>query len=83
VWVLPGVGVLPELPNWANFWLLAVLVALVYVPVTFMTAPDDRDHLVRYYVMARPLGFWGPIRDEAIRRGLMTPSGDLKLEGAR
>ncbi len=83
VWVLPALGVLPELPNWANFWLLAALVALVYVPVTFLTEPDDRDHLVRYYVMARPLGWWGPIRAEAIRRGLITPSGDLKLENAR
>jgi Na+/proline symporter len=80
VWVLPELGVLPELPNWANFWLLAGLVSLVYLPVTFLTAPDDRDHLVRYYVMARPLGWWGPVREEAIRRGLITPSGDLRLE---
>jgi len=39
VWVLPAIGLLPELPNWINFWLLAGLVALVYVPVTFLTAP--------------------------------------------
>ena len=65
VWVLPELGVLPELPNWLNFWLLAGLVSLVYLPVTFMTRADDCDHLVRYYVQARPLGFWGPIRDEA------------------
>jgi len=34
-------------------------------------------------VMARPLGFWGPIRREAIRLGLITPSGDLELETGR
>ena len=83
VWVLPELGLLPELPNWASFWLLAALVSLVYLPVTFLTAPDDRAHLVTYYVMARPLGFWGPIRREAIRLGLITPSGDLKLEAGR
>ena len=83
VWVLPALGLVPELPNWINFWLLAALVAIVYVPVTFLTEPDDREHLVRYYVMARPFGWWGPIRAEAIRRGLITPSGDLKLEEAR
>jgi Na+/proline symporter len=83
VWVLPALGLLPELPNWINFWLLAALVALVYIPVTFLTRPDDREHLVRYYVMARPFGWWGPIRAEAIRRGLITPAGDLKLEEAR
>lgn len=80
VWVLPAVGLLPELPNWANFWLLGGLTALVYVPVTFLTRPDDLDHLVRYYVMARPPGFWGPVRHEAIRRGLITPAGTLPLE---
>jgi hypothetical protein len=71
VFVLPALGVLPRLPDWASFWLLAALVALVYVPVCFLTRPDDMDHLVRYYVQARPAGFWGPVRREAIRRGLV------------
>ena len=42
---------------------------------SFLTEPDDRDHLVRYYVQARPLGFWGPIRTEAERRGLLGGEG--------
>ena len=71
VFVLPALGVLPELPDWANFWLLAILVAVIYVPVCFLTKPDDMDHLVRYYVQARPAGFWGPVKAEAIRRGLV------------
>lgn len=71
VFVLPSLGVLPQLPDWVNFWLLAVLVGLVYFPVCFLTKPDDMDHLVRYYVQARPAGFWGPVRKEAIRRGLI------------
>jgi Na+/proline symporter len=74
VWVLPELGLLPELPNWANFWLLAVLVSLVYLPVTFLTKPDDRQHLVEYYVRARPLGFWGPIRTAAIQQGFLETS---------
>ena len=32
------------------------------------------DHLVEYYVQARPLGFWGPVRREALRRGLIADS---------
>jgi Na+/proline symporter len=71
VFVLPELGILPALPDWANFWLLAVLVGLVYVPVCFLTQPDDMDHLVEYYVQARPAGWWGPVRAEAIRRGLL------------
>jgi Na+/proline symporter len=76
VFVLPALGVLPQLPDWANFWLLAVLVALIYVPVCFLTKPDDMDHLVEYYVQARPAGWWGPVRREAIRRGLMPDGKD-------
>ena len=72
VFVLPALGILPQLPDWASFWLLAVLVSLVYVPICFLTKPDDLEHLVKYYVQARPAGFWGPVRKEAIRRGLIT-----------
>jgi len=71
VFVLPALGVLPQLPDWASFWLLAALVGVVYLPVCFLTPPDDMDHLVEYYVQARPAGFWGPVKAEAIRRGLV------------
>ena len=35
-----------------------------------MTA-EDMERLVKYYVMSRPLGWWGPVRREAERRGLL------------
>jgi Na+/proline symporter len=85
VWVLPALGVIPKLPDYQQFWLLAFLVGLVYLPVTFLTKPDDMEHLVQYYVMARPLGWWGPVRREAIRRGLITVEtcpGKAVKEGA-
>jgi Na+/proline symporter len=72
VFVLPALGVLPQLPDWLNFWLLAILVSLIYFPVCFLTKPDDLDHLVAYYVQARPAGWWKPIHDEAVRRGLIS-----------
>ena len=81
VWVLPALGVIPELPEYQQFWLLAILVGVIYMPVTFLTKPDDMDHLVRYYVMARPWGCWGPVRREAIRRGLIT-AGNAMPKGA-
>jgi Na+/proline symporter len=71
VWILPVFGILPDLPDYMQFWLLMILTALVYFPVAFLTKPDDMDRLVRYYVMSRPLGFWGPVRREAERRGLI------------
>ena len=81
VFVLPTLGILPALPDWANFWLLAVLVGLVYFPVCFLTKPDDMDHLVEYYVQARPAGFWGPVKKEAIARGLIPGTQSHKTHG--
>jgi len=71
VWILPAFGVLPDLPDYQQFWLLIALVALIYIPVTLLTKPDDMDRLVKLYVQTRPIGFWGPVRREAERRGLL------------
>ncbi|MDZ7374183.1 MAG: Na+:solute symporter [candidate division KSB1 bacterium] len=75
VWILPAFGVLPELPDYQQFWLLMILGAVIYLPVTLLTRPEPMDHLVRLYVTARPIGWWGPVRKEAIRRGLIPASG--------
>jgi Na+/proline symporter len=50
--------------------------ALVWVPVTLLTAPSERDLLARFYERVRPPGFWGPVvnRAEPIR-GQHTLSG--------
>lgn len=71
VWILPAFGVMPHLPDYLQFWLMMLLGALIYFPATFLTKPDDMDRLVKYYVMARPIGWWGPVRKEAERRGLL------------
>jgi len=71
VWILPRFGVIPDLPDYLQFWILIVLNAIIYLPITFLTKAEDMDHLVRYYVMSRPIGFWGPVRREAIKRGLL------------
>jgi len=74
VWILPHFGVIPELPDYLQFWALIVLNAMIYLPVTFLTKPENMDHLVTFYVMSRPIGFWGPVRAEAIKQGLIKPS---------
>jgi len=71
VWILPAFGVIPRLPDHLNFWLLMALGALIFIPVTLGTKPEKMDRLVRYYVMTRPLGWWGPVHREAVRRGLI------------
>ncbi|MEJ2218935.1 MAG: hypothetical protein P8099_20310 [Gemmatimonadota bacterium] len=74
VWVLPAFHVLPVLPDHLQFWLLMALGAVVFLPATLLTAPERMDHLVKYYVMTRPIGWWGPVHREAVRRGLVSNS---------
>ncbi len=57
--------------DYQQFWLLMLLGACVFIPTTFLTKPESMNHLVKYYVQARPLGWWGPVRREAERRGLI------------
>lgn len=71
VWVLPAFGVLPRLMDYQQFWALMALGAFVFIPVTLLTKPEDMDKLVKFYVMSRPVGWWGPVRREAQRRGLL------------
>ncbi|MBD3385600.1 sodium:solute symporter [candidate division KSB1 bacterium] len=71
VWILPSFGIIPDFPDYIQFWLLILLVAAVYIPITFLTKPDDMDKLVKVYVQTRPIGFWGPVKREAERRGLL------------
>ena len=71
VWVLPAFGVLPSLKDYQQFWLLMLLGAVVFIPVTFLTKPENMDRLVKFYVMSRPVGWWGPVRREAEKRGLI------------
>lgn len=71
VWVLPEFRVIPSLPDYLQFWILMVLGALIYIPVTLLTPPEEMDHLVKFYVMSRPYGWWGPVKKEAIARGLI------------
>jgi Na+/proline symporter len=71
VWILPAFGVFPPLPDYGQFWLLMALGAAVFIPTTLLTPPESMDHLVRFYVQTRPLGWWGPVEREAERRGLV------------
>ena len=73
VWILPEFNIIPEMPDHIKFWIMMILGALIYIPITFITKPENMDRLVKYYVMSRPLGWWKPVREEAIKRGLIDP----------
>jgi solute:Na+ symporter, SSS family len=71
--ILPQFGVMEEMPQHFQFWVLMALVAAVFIPVTLLTKAEDMNHLVKYYVQSRPIGWWGPVKAEAIRQGLLHP----------
>jgi Na+/proline symporter len=70
-WVLPALGVIPVYNDAVRFWLMMIISAVIYLPATLLTKPEDMDHLVMFYTMTRPPGFWGPVKEEAVRRGLI------------
>ena len=76
VWILPELNLIPHLLDYQQFWILMILGAMVYFPVTLLTKSEPMDHLVHYYVMSRPIGWWGPVRREAEQRGLIMSNGE-------
>lgn len=52
---------------------LASLIATIIIGFRF--TPTDKEILLDFYSRIRPFGFWKPIREEAIRRGLI-PADD-------
>ncbi len=44
-----------------RFTVNLVLTAPVWLTVTFLTGPENIEHLVRFYKRVRPAGAWGPV----------------------
>ncbi len=52
--------------------MLSVVGSLVITYVAaFLTRPTEMETLVAFYAQVRPWGWWGPVRREAVRRGLV------------
>ncbi len=47
------------------------LCLIITLTVSALTRPTDIEVLVRFYARVRPWGLWGPVRREAVRRGLV------------
>ena len=62
---------LPDAPLHLSILFLVGLSLAATVAITFLNQPADRETLVRFYAKVRPFGFWGPVRREAERRGLV------------
>lgn len=52
--------------NWAQIMLITVgVTTIVWLVVTFLTAPVDKECLLKFYKKVRPGGAWGPISKES------------------
>lgn len=50
--------------------------------IGWLNRPTELDVLVRFYARVRPFGFWGPVRAEAVKRGLVPASDKMPLVDA-
>ena len=50
---------------------------LITLAAVLATRPGDPEVLIRFYTRVRPFGFWGPVRREAVRRGLVPESDPM------
>lgn len=61
-------------PGWPISATLAVDILFCFlatVIIGWITPPPEMDILVKFYSRVRPFGFWGPVKREAVKRGLV------------
>lgn len=56
-------------PLYASFPAVVGSALVISVATTLFTAPTAEDQLVRFYVQITPWGFWGRVKEAALRRG--------------
>lgn len=49
------------------------------VAIGWLHRPAEMEVLVKFYSRVRPFGFWGPVRNEAVRRGLVPASDRMPM----
>lgn len=55
---------LPGELNWAYRMLITVgITTVVWLVVTFLTKPVDKEHLIRFYKKIKPGGMWKPVKE--------------------
>ena len=56
----------PKIHWWTTVYLTMIAGTLLWVGATLVTAPEPRSLLKTFYLRAKPMGWWGPIRSEAV-----------------
>jgi SSS family solute:Na+ symporter len=71
VLVLGRVALVKSLSAAGSLALDTALCLVATFVAAFLNEPTEMDILVKFYAKVRPFGFWGPVRREAVRRGLV------------
>lgn len=66
----------PKWAWWNRMFLSMGISSLLWIAVTLVTAPERNERLVAFFLRARPLGCWSPIRQLA---GQSQPARKLRL----
>jgi SSS family solute:Na+ symporter len=60
--LIPAFSNLERFPFWMGFAVLFVLGWVVILFATLITRPESPEVLRKFYLSAKPIGWWGPIR---------------------
>ena len=60
--LVPAFSDLDRFPFWMGFGLLFALGWVVILATTLLTRPEPMDILRSFYLKAKPIGWWGPVR---------------------
>lgn len=56
----------PQIHWWTTVYLTMIASTILWVGAALVTAPEPRASLRTFYLRAKPMGWWGPIRNEVL-----------------
>ncbi|TAM83534.1 MAG: hypothetical protein EPN47_05330 [Acidobacteria bacterium] len=56
----------PQIHWWTTVYLTMIVSTILWVGAALLTAPEPRSSLRTFYLRAKPMGWWGPVRNEVL-----------------
>jgi solute:Na+ symporter, SSS family len=77
--LIPAFSNLDKYPFWEGFGVLFILGWICILIATLLTRPEPMSILQEFYLRAKPLGFWSPVRRALAVSGHELPRHELPL----
>jgi SSS family solute:Na+ symporter len=74
--LIPAFSDLERYPFWQGFTILFCLGWICILLATLVTRPEPLETLQKFYLSARPLGFWMPVRRTLGSEAMQSRSGE-------